>query len=180
MLPAGVRTIPEKLSEGTLYVSIDFATAAHSCCCGCEREVVTPLTPTDWKITYDGVLISLFPSVGNWSLPCRSHYWVDSGHVVWADQWSDDMIAAGRARDRAAKSAYYAGQRVPTRAVQPEVHAKAPSVVSRTMTASAFKQDVAISWYYTTVTRSLLGQVPDAVPGGGWRLFSQFCDAFDI
>ena len=179
MLPAGVRTIPEKLSEGTLYVSIDFATAAHSCCCGCEREVVTPLTPTDRKITYDGVSISLFPSVGNWSLPCRSHYWVDSGRVVWADQWSDDMIAAGRARDRAAESAYYAGQRVPPRAVQPEVHAKAPSVVSRTMTASAFKQDVE-QFRGTTVTRSLLGQVPDAVPGGGWRLFSQFCDAFDI
>ena len=85
--------IPEKLNAETLYVSIDFATAAHSCCCGCGREVVTPLTPTDWRITYDGVSISLFPSVGNWNFPCRSHYWIDGGRV-WADQWSDGMIAA--------------------------------------------------------------------------------------
>jgi hypothetical protein len=108
--PEFVRAIPEKLSDGTLYVSIDFATATHRCCCGCMREVVTPLTPTDWKITYDGVSISLFPSVGNWSFPCRSHYWIDGGRVVWADQWSDDMIAAGRAHDRFAKKNYYAGQ----------------------------------------------------------------------
>src|ERR1700730_9061222 len=50
---------------------------------------------------------------------------------------------------------------------------------ANSMTASAFKQDVE-QFRGTTVTRSLLGQVPDAVPGGGWRLFSQFCDAFDI
>jgi Family of unknown function (DUF6527) len=53
--PEFVRAIPKKLSEGTLYVSMEFATAAHSCACGCGREVVTPLSPTDWKITYDGV-----------------------------------------------------------------------------------------------------------------------------
>jgi hypothetical protein len=108
--PEFVRAIPEKLSEGTLYVSIEFATAAHSCACGCSREVVTPLSPTDWKITYDGVSISLFPSIGNWSFSCRSHYWIDGGRVVWADQWSDDMIAAGRARDRFTKANYYTGQ----------------------------------------------------------------------
>ena len=108
--PEFVRAIPEKLNAGTLYVSIDFATAAHCCCCGCGREVVTPLTPTDWRITYDGVSISLFPSVGNWNFPCRSHYWIDGGRVVWADQWSDGMIAAGRVRDRFAKQNYYAGQ----------------------------------------------------------------------
>jgi hypothetical protein len=63
--PEFVRAMPEKLDAGMLYISIDFATAAHSCCCGCGREVITPLTPTDWKITYNGVSISLFPSVGN-------------------------------------------------------------------------------------------------------------------
>jgi Family of unknown function (DUF6527) len=108
--PKFVRAIPEKLDAGMLYVSIDFATVAHSCCCGCGREVVTPLTPTDWKITYDGVSISLFPSIGNWNFPCRSHYGIDGGRVVWADQWSDDMIVANRARDRFAKQNYYGGQ----------------------------------------------------------------------
>ena len=105
-----VRAIPDKLAGGTLYISIDYATAAHKCCCGCGCEVVTPLSPTDWKFTYDGVSISLYPSIGNWSFHCRSHYWVDASRVVWADQWSDEMIAAGRARDRFAKANYYAGQ----------------------------------------------------------------------
>ena len=105
-----VRAIPETLGDGTLYVSIDFATAAHKCCCGCGQEVVTPLSPTDWKFTYYGVSISLFPSVGNWNVPCRSHYWIDGGRVVRADQWSEDMIADNRARDRFAKQGYYAGQ----------------------------------------------------------------------
>jgi hypothetical protein len=108
--PEFVRGIPEKLNPGTLYISIDFTTAAHSCCCGCSREVVTPLSPTDWKFTYDGVSISLHPSIGNWNFPCQSHYWIDSGRVVWADRWSPAMIAAGRASDRRAKAKYYDGQ----------------------------------------------------------------------
>jgi hypothetical protein len=102
-----VRSIPDSLSDGILYISIDYATAAHKCCCGCGREVVTPLSPTDWKFTYDGVSISLYPSIGNWNFPCRSHYWIDGSRVAWADEWSDEMIAAGRARDRAAKLEYY-------------------------------------------------------------------------
>jgi hypothetical protein len=122
--PEFVRAIPEKLNAGTLYVSIDFATAAHCCCCGCGREVVTPLTPTDWRITYDGVSISLFPSVGNWNFPCRSHYWIDGGRG--ADQWSDGMIAAGRVRDRFAKQNYYAGQQ----SVAPGAGAPAPASVA--------------------------------------------------
>ena len=42
-----VEGIPERLEEGVLYVSILYATAMHLCACGCGREVVTPLTPTD-------------------------------------------------------------------------------------------------------------------------------------
>jgi hypothetical protein len=108
--PQFVRGIPEKLDPGTLYISIDFGTAAHSCCCGCGREVVTPLSPTDWKITYNGRSISLHPSIGNWNFPCQSHYRIDAGRVVWADRWSPAMIAAGRANDRHAKAQYYEKQ----------------------------------------------------------------------
>jgi hypothetical protein len=104
-----VQAIPETLKDGTLYISIDYATAVHKCCCGCGREVVTPLSPTDWKFTYDGMSISLYPSIGNWNFECRSHYWIDGSRVAWADQWSDEMIAAGRARDHHAKTNYYGG-----------------------------------------------------------------------
>ena len=99
--------IPEALEPGVLYVSMEYATAAHSCCCGCDEEIVTPFTPTDWKVTFDGRAISLWPSVGNWTLPCRSHYVVREGVVIEAPPWSNEEIAAERRRDRAAKARYY-------------------------------------------------------------------------
>jgi hypothetical protein len=104
-----VKSLPDKLADGVLYVSIDFATAAHRCCCGCGREVVTPLSPTDWKLIFDGRTVSLHPSVGNWSFPCQSHYWIERSQVKWAAQWSKEQIAAGRAHDRMAKDKYYGG-----------------------------------------------------------------------
>lgn len=102
-----VTAAPEKPEDGILYVSIPYRTALHKCCCGCGHEVVTPLSPTDWKLTFDGVSISLHPSIGNWSLPCRSHYWIDRGKIEWAGQWSDEQIAAGRANDMRSKDRYY-------------------------------------------------------------------------
>jgi len=104
-----VKVIPNELEERTLYVSMDYATVAHKCCCGCGREVVTPLSPTDWKLIYDGESISLSPSVGNWSFECRSHYWIEKSTVRWAGQWSKEQIEVGRAHDWRAKERHYAG-----------------------------------------------------------------------
>ena len=108
---AFVKSIPEHMDERTLYVSMDYATVAHKCCCGCGKEVVTPLSPTDWKLTYNGVGISLFPSIGNWSFDCQSHYWIDKSAVRWAEQWDSERIEAGRAYDRRAKSEHYGTDR---------------------------------------------------------------------
>src|SRR4029078_7622427 len=47
-----VEFIPELLDEGTLYVSIPYATAAHLCCCGCAMKGVTPISPTDRRGSY--------------------------------------------------------------------------------------------------------------------------------
>lgn len=69
--------------------------------------MVTPFSPTDWQLTFDGVSVSLYPSIGNWSLACRSHYWIKrGGKVQWAGQWSDEEVAAGRAHDRWLKDEY--------------------------------------------------------------------------
>lgn len=97
-------SIPDKLKERILYVSMEYATVAHKCCCGCGMEVVTPLSPTDWKLTFDGVSVSLHPSIGNWSFPCQSHYWIDKSRVRWAGQMSQQQIDAGRTHDRRAKA----------------------------------------------------------------------------
>lgn len=99
-----VDCIPEVLIDGVIYVSIRFTTVKHKCCCGCGTVIVTPLDPTDWKITYDGETVSLFPSIGNWSLACQSHYWIQQNQVRWARHLSKHEIEAGRARDRFRKS----------------------------------------------------------------------------
>lgn len=120
-----VEFIPQELREGVLYVCIPFATAVHRCCCGCGREVVTPLSPTDWKLTFDGVSVSLHPSVGNWSFPCRSHYWIEHNRVYWAGTWSQAQVDAGRAADARAKARYYGGD-----APRAEPPAPAPKVMT--------------------------------------------------
>lgn len=102
--------IPDKLEEGRLYVSIRFATAAHKCCCGCGLEVTTPISPVDWKLTYDGETVSLDPSIGNWSFPCQSHYWIERNNVIWARRWSRRRVEAVRDLDRAEKQEYLGGK----------------------------------------------------------------------
>jgi hypothetical protein len=92
--------IPDALEAGVLYVSVAHGTAVHRCCCGCESEVVTPLTPTDWKIIYDGETVSLHPSIGNWNLSCRSHYWITHNRVEWAEDWSAGRVATAEAQDK--------------------------------------------------------------------------------
>lgn len=99
--------IPEEIQDGRLYVSIEHATVVHRCACGCGMEVVTPLSPTDWALTYDGETASLDPSIGNWDFECRSHYWVRKGRVVWSTSWTREQIDAGRGAGREAKRRYY-------------------------------------------------------------------------
>jgi hypothetical protein len=102
-----VHHIPERLIGGEIYVSIEHGTVVHSCCCGCGNEVVTPLTPTDWRLIFDGETVSLDPSIGNWGYPCRSHYWITRNQVRWARQWSQDEIDATRALDRKEKKRFF-------------------------------------------------------------------------
>lgn len=102
-----VRSVPRELEPGVLYVSVEYATAVHSCCCGCGEQVVTPLSPTDWKMIYDGESVSLTPSIGNWQLPCRSHYVIRQGRVIEADSWSAEQVEAEHRRDKAAKARFY-------------------------------------------------------------------------
>lgn len=104
-------SIPRELEPGVLYISVEFATAMHLCCCGCGEQVVTPLTPTDWRLTYDGETVSLWPSIGNWNYACQSHYIIRNSEVHRALPWSDRRIARGRERDHLAKDKYFSRQK---------------------------------------------------------------------
>lgn len=134
-----VQHIPDSLDPGVLYISIDYATAAHSCCCGCGEEVVTPFTPTDWKMTFDGETVSLSPSIGNWNLACRSHYVVRRGQIIEAGPWNDAQIKSERQRDKAAKTRFYGtapvmSDKLQAAAPSPTEHSKRPSRVKRWLT----------------------------------------------
>lgn len=102
-----VRNAPRELEPGVLYISMEYATAVHSCCCGCRERVVTPFTPTDWRITFDGESVTLNPSVGNWNQDCRSHYVIERNRVIECGRWSEERIDMERRRDKLAKATYY-------------------------------------------------------------------------
>lgn len=80
--------IPDDPDEGIVFVSIKYKTSVHKCACGCGNKVVTPLTPDDWKLTFDGKTISLYPSIGNWNFPCQSHYFITRNHIRHVRKWS--------------------------------------------------------------------------------------------
>jgi hypothetical protein len=105
--PEFVEFIPEDLEEGVLYISVPYATASHKCACRCGSLVVTPIRPASWALTWDGESVSLYPSIGNWSFPCQSHYWVDHSRIVWARKWSQEEIEHGRRRDEQARERFY-------------------------------------------------------------------------
>lgn len=81
MKPKFLDVIPDYLEDDVLYISIQYKTAVHKCACGCGNEVVTPLTPNDWRLIFDGRTVTLRPSIGNWSFECRSHYWITNNVV---------------------------------------------------------------------------------------------------
>ncbi|OSP09367.1 hypothetical protein B7W94_01850 [Microbacterium sp. LEMMJ01] len=108
IVPEFVASFPSDLEPGVLYVSTMFSTTAHACACGCGREVIAPLSPAQWVLTFDGT-VSLRPSIGNWGLPCGSHYLIDRGRIRWAGRFTSSEVrrnreADGRALDAARPS----------------------------------------------------------------------------
>jgi hypothetical protein len=97
--PKLVEAVPPALEDGVLYISWRYRTAVHRCACGCGTKVVTPIRPASWKLIFDGDSVSLYPSIGNWQFPCRSHYYVRRNRIRWAGGWTDEQIVAGRRRD---------------------------------------------------------------------------------
>ena len=73
---------------------------------------MTPLGPAEWRLTYDGRTVSLEPSIGNWSFPCRSHYWIDEGRVRLARGFSEAEIALVRQKERTRRDNYYRTEEV--------------------------------------------------------------------
>jgi hypothetical protein len=109
-----VEFIPNSVSEKVIYISTTYATVVHKCCCGCGAEIVTPLSPTDWKLIFDGETVSLYPSIGNWSLDCKSHYFIRENKVAWAPPMSRKEIEAARNYGAFEKENYFSRQDSPS------------------------------------------------------------------
>jgi Family of unknown function (DUF6527) len=99
--------LPKELSQGILYVSNEYAVAGHLCACGCGVKVITPLGSAEWTYSERNGHPTLYPSIGSWQMPCRSHYFITEGQIQWASQWSDAQIVAGRSAEEQKRQAYY-------------------------------------------------------------------------
>jgi len=112
-----VHFMPKVLEPGVLYFAEEYGAAAHLCACGCGTKIRTPIGPTEWSVDEGSQGVSLHPSIGNWQLPCRSHYLITRGEVIWSGRWTEDQIQMGREREVSRRSDYYAirqpGQRKP-------------------------------------------------------------------
>jgi hypothetical protein len=146
-----VDSIPETLQAYILYVTTDRDVAGHLCACGCGREVITPLSPTDWSISFDRRGASLSPSIGNWAFPCRAHYFIWDGVVVWACDMSDKAIQQGRRRDRARKQSYY--ERQTDRPPTPQDRAHAPALPLPASAADQSTGQRLLAWWKRLVAR---------------------------
>ena len=101
-----VSSIPDQIEDLTLYITMEYRTAIHKCVCGCENEVVTPFSPTDWELNYDGESVSLSPSIGNWNFDCQSHYWIVKNKIIHASKWNEDEIEYNRKVDKRNKARF--------------------------------------------------------------------------
>ena len=91
-----VEFMPKELQAGILYYAEEYGAAAHLCACGCGSKVRTPIDDTEWSLEEDADGPSLYPSVGNWQKPCRSHYIIYKGEALWCQQWTDEEVTQGR------------------------------------------------------------------------------------
>lgn len=127
--PEFVIRFPGVFEQGVLYISEEFGTAGHLCCCGCREKVITPLNPAKWHLRKEGNTVSLWPSIGNWNYACKSHYVITKNKVIEADQFDAEKIEAVQRRDRRDMDRYVA--MVNVRSSQPSENTqKAPAKIA--------------------------------------------------
>lgn len=92
----------DELEPGVVYISLKYGCTKHLCCCGeCgwethmsirsfEGDENTPQRQEDdtlwsngWSCSVKDGKVTFGPSVGNFQFPCKSHYWIQDGKVVW-------------------------------------------------------------------------------------------------
>lgn len=85
IVPEYVDGVPEVLQEGILYISKKYGIAMHNCACGCGQKTATPLGDGEWTLTEENAVVSLHPSIGNFSgeNPYHAHYFILNNKIEW-------------------------------------------------------------------------------------------------
>jgi hypothetical protein len=142
--PEYVKHFPANFELGVLYISEEFETAGHLCCCGCGEKVITPLNPAKWSIRKEGSTVTLSPSVGNWKYACQSHYLIVRNQVITARKFNASAIESVQRRDQRDMNRYVrqtnaaaegnTGNRPMLSENIPPPSAQAPGLMSKLMT----------------------------------------------
>lgn len=79
--------LPQTIEEGKLYISKEYGISKHLCPCGCKSLIVIPFAENvekdlKWAYTEIDGKVSFKPSMGNWQLPCKSHYYITDNKFV--------------------------------------------------------------------------------------------------
>lgn len=102
-----VTSFPDNFEPDCLYFSEEYEIAGHFCPCGCESKIITPINSSEWSLSVTEDKPTLHPSLGNWELPCKSHYWIKNGNIIWAGAWSKHEIEEGRIDEEIRRKQYY-------------------------------------------------------------------------
>lgn len=146
--PEFVTQFPAVFEQGVLYISEEFETVGHLCCCGCGEKVITPLNPAKWSLRKEGGAVSLSPSIGNWNYACKSHYLITRNKVIETGRLDAGKIEAVQRRDRRDMDRYVAI--VNTRAgQQPEKTQELPAKVVREKSLISEFVTLLMKWWKT-------------------------------
>lgn len=83
--------LPAVTEPYKFYYSPRFQMAALSCPCGCGHRVMLNLLDQHSCEFVNG-LPTVYPSILAADAPCRSHFWIRKGEVVWAEKWSKARV----------------------------------------------------------------------------------------
>ena len=83
--PVECEEIPAEKEPGKLYITKQYGVAVHLCACGCGGKTVTPLGAGEWSLTENNGMVTLRPSIGNWSgeSPYHAHYFITNNKIEW-------------------------------------------------------------------------------------------------
>lgn len=85
--PKYVEVIPDfkTFEDNVIYISKKYGSTVHKCLCGCGEKTVLPINniingeDLGWQMFEDEKGLTFTPSVGNYQLPCKSHYVIQKG-----------------------------------------------------------------------------------------------------